>query len=320
MNTLLHWLAEYGLAVAFVNVLLAQLGAPVPSYPVLIVTGALAMEGRFPLPALYATAVLACLLADLAWYAAGARYGGRVVRTVCRISISPDTCVRQTQSLFDRWGAPSLMVAKFIPGFGAIATSLAGNIRLPLARFVVFDAIGAALFTGVGIALGMLFHDAVADVLAVLAAMGRIGLVVIAAAFALFIAVKWWQRHSLIRELRMTRISVDELVRLIEDGGDPVIIDVRDDSARLRDGTIPGALHWPLAQTEHAIPDVPRDAQVVVFCACPNEISAARVAKRLHLEGFRRVRPLHGGIEAWIDAGRPVERIGDVAELAAQPH
>jgi membrane protein DedA with SNARE-associated domain/rhodanese-related sulfurtransferase len=318
MNTLLHWLAEYGLAVAFVNVLLAQLGAPLPSYPVLIVTGALAFEGRFPVAALHATVVLASLIADLAWYGAGRRYGGRVVRTVCRISISPDTCVQRTQSLFDRWGAPSLMVAKFIPGFGVIATSLAGNVRLPLVRFIVFDAIGAALFTGVGIGLGMLFHDAVAEVLAALAEMGRIGLVLIVAAFALFIAVKWWQRHALIRELRMARISVDELVRLIEGGDDPVILDVRDESARRRDGTIPGALHWPLAQSELALPELPRDAQVVVFCACPNEISAARVAKRLQLAGFRRVRPLHGGIEAWIDAGRSVEPIGDARTAAAR--
>src|SRR5439155_11395121 len=148
------------------NVLLAQLGIPVPSYPVLIVTGALAMHGRFSLAALYLVAVLACLIADVAWYAGGRRYGRRVVRTVCRISISPDSCVRQTESLFGRWGAASLMFAKFIPGFAAIATSLAGNIRLPLARFVFFDAIGAALYTGVAIALGMLFRDAVASVLA----------------------------------------------------------------------------------------------------------------------------------------------------------
>jgi membrane protein DedA with SNARE-associated domain/rhodanese-related sulfurtransferase len=311
MPTLLHWLAEYGLVVAFVNVLLAQLGAPVPSYPVLIVTGALAANGRYPLAALHATVVLACLVADLAWYAAGRRYGGRMVRAVCRISISPDSCVRQTESLFDRWGAPSLMVAKFIPGFGAIATSLAGNIRLPLARFVFFDAIGAALYTGVGIALGMIFRDAVADVLAVLSGMGRIGLAVIGAAFAAFVALKWWQRHALIRELRMARIGVDELAGLVDAGAAPLILDVRDHSARLRDGTIPGALHWPMAQPPDAVPDVPRDAEVVVFCACPNEISAARVAKRLRLAGFRRVRPLHGGIEAWVDAGRPVERIED---------
>lgn len=317
MNTLLHWLADYGLAVAFFNVLLSQLGAPLPSYPVLIATGALSAQGRYPTPVLFATALLACLLADLAWYAGGRRYGGRVVRAVCRISVSPDSCVRQTESLFARWGAPSLMVAKFIPGFGAIATSLSGNVRLPLRRFVFYDTIGAALYVGVGIGLGVIFRDAVADVLRVLSEMGRIGLGTIALAFALFIAVKAWQRHSLIKEFRMARIGIDELGELIDGGAAPVIIDVRDQPSRVRDGAIPGALHWPFADGERAVPELPRDSEVIVYCACPNEISAARVAKRLHLEGFTRVRPLHGGIEAWIGAGRPIEWLDDVA--AATP-
>lgn len=308
MNTVLHWLGDYGLVVAFANVLLAQLGAPVPAYPVLIATGALSAQGRYPTPALLATALLACLIADLAWYAGGRRYGGRVVRAVCRISVSPDSCVRQTESLFARWGAPSLMVAKFIPGFGAIATSLSGNLRLPLPRFLFYDAIGATLYVGVGIGLGVVFRDAVADVLRVLSEMGRIGVVAVALAFALFIVVKAWQRHSLIREFRMARIGVDELGDLIDEGAAPIIIDVRDAVARLRDGAIPGALHWPLVDGDQPLPELPRDSEVVVYCACPNEISAARVAKRLHLEGFRRVRPLHGGIEAWVGAGRPVER------------
>ena len=317
MTTLLRWLGDYGLAVAFLNVLLAQLGAPVPAYPILIVTGALSVQGRYPTPELFALAVLATLVADLVWYAGGRRYGGRVVRAVCRVSISPDSCVRQTESLFARWGARSLTVAKFIPGFAAIATSLAGNIRLPIARFLLYDAIGAALWVGVGIALGIVFRDAVADVLAVLEAMGRIGLVVIVVALSLFIAFKVWQRQRLIREVRMARIDVDELARLIARGEAPAIVDVRDLPARLRDGSIPGALHWPLDAVADALPDLPRDREVVVFCACPNEISAARVAKRLQRAGFRRVRPLLGGLEAWERAGRPIERFDDEREPAA---
>ncbi len=308
MTTLLGWLADYGLAVAFFNVLFAQLGAPLPAYPILVVTAALSAQGRFSTVALFCLAVLASLLADLVWYAGGRRYGGRVVRTVCRVSISPDSCVRRTESLFERWGARSLMVAKFIPGFAAIATSLAGNIRLPLARFLLFDAIGAALWAGVAVALGIVFRDAVTDVLRVLGELGRIGLLVIAVAFALFIAFKVWQRQRLIREVRMARIDIDELIRLIDGGEAPAIIDVRDRPSRLRDGSIPGALHLPIDAATDALPDLPRDRDVVVFCACPNEISAARVAKRLQRAGFRRVRPLLGGLDAWQRAGRPIER------------
>jgi membrane protein DedA with SNARE-associated domain/rhodanese-related sulfurtransferase len=307
MTTLLRLLADYGLAVAFFNVLLAQLGVPLPAYPILIVTGALSVQGRFPTPALFATAVAAALIADLAWYAGGRRFGGRVVRAVCRVSISPDSCVRQTESLFARWGARSLMVAKFIPGFAAIATSLAGNMRLPIARFLLYDAIGAGLWVGV----------AITDILLVLEEMGRIGLVVVAAALALFIAFKVWQRQRLIREVRMARIDIDELTRLIDGGEAPAIIDVRDHPARLRDGSIPGALHLPLDAVDDVLPDLPRDRDVVVYCACPNEISAARVAKRLQRAGFKRVRPLLGGIDAWERAGRPIERIDDAERSEA---
>ncbi|HEX4234778.1 MAG TPA: rhodanese-like domain-containing protein [Caldimonas sp.] len=311
MDLLSHWLSDYGLTIVFINVLLAQLGLPLPAYPVLIATGAMSAHGQLPAPALLATAIAACLVADLTWYAGGARYGGKMIRQVCRVSISPDSCVRQTESLFERFGARSLLVAKLIPGFGAIATALSGDIRMSLATFLLFDAGGAALYCGIGIGFGMIFADAVGQAAALLAAMGRTGVLVIAAAFALFVAAKWWQRHRLIKELRMARISVDDLRRLIDGGSSPLIVDVRSEGARRRDGAIPGAVPWPAEANDERFARLPRDAEVVVYCACPNEVSAARVARALHLAGFKRVRPLQGGIEAWIDAGNPVARAAD---------
>jgi membrane protein DedA with SNARE-associated domain len=121
----MQWLNDYGLSVAFFSVLVEQLGLPLPAYPVLIVTGALSVDGSHSALALLAVAVSACLIADLAWYAAGRRYGSRVLRTICRVSMSPDSCVRQTESLFERWGIWSLLVAKFVPGFATLATALA---------------------------------------------------------------------------------------------------------------------------------------------------------------------------------------------------
>jgi membrane protein DedA with SNARE-associated domain/rhodanese-related sulfurtransferase len=314
MSSLLHLLGNHGLAVAFVNVLLVQFGLPVPAYPTLIATGALVARADGSIAALLAVAVVACLVADVAWYLAGRRYGGRVVRTVCRISLSPDSCVRQTESLFTRWGPASLLVAKFIPGFATIATSLAGSQRLSFATFIVLDALGAALYAGVPIVLGVVFRDAIGNVLAVFAQMGRIGVILLVAALALFIAVRWWQRQSLLRELRMTRISVPELAELLSSEAAPTILDVRSAESRQRDGTIPGSIHWPGDAATTAVGDeVARDAEIVVFCACPNEVSAARVARGLRQAGFRHVRPLHGGIDAWIDAGLPVARLDAAA-------
>lgn len=303
----MEWLAQYGLAFAFFNVLAEQLGLPVPAYPVLMVAGALSVEGRYSWPALLAVAVAACLIADLVWYAAGRRHGSKVLRTICRISISPDSCVRQTESLFERWGIWSLLFAKFIPGFATLATALAGNMRLPLAAFIAVDTLGATLFAGVGIGLGVIFHAAVDDILDAFASLGRIGLVLVLAAPVLFLFSRWWQRERLLRQLRSARITVPELQGLIDSGSLPAIVDVRSAGSRLRDGTIPGAHAWPV-QAGDAVPAFQLDAEVIVYCACPNEVSAAKVARQLHQAGFRHVRPLLGGIDAWIAAGLPVER------------
>jgi rhodanese-related sulfurtransferase len=152
-------------------------------------------------------------------------------------------------------------------------------------------------------------------VIAVFAEMGRWGLFVGVAALVLFLCAKWWQRHRLISELRMARITVPELEQLIDGGAAPAIIDVRSESTRRRDGSIRGALAWPVHAGADGAPDLARDLEVVVYCACPNEVSAALVARQLREAGFTHVRPLHGGIDAWIAAGLPVER-GEAAPAA----
>lgn len=310
MQTLLTLIEHYGLWLVLANVLALQLGLPVPAYPTLIVVGAITARGDILVWQVIAVAVTASLVADLCWYAAGARLGRRVLRLMCVLSLSPDSCVRQSEQIYARWGPASLMVAKFVPGFAAVATSMAGLVRTPLARFVVFDAIGALLWSGAAVGLGWLFRDAVNDVLDVLAQAGRWGLLALVSALALYIAFKALQRHRLIRRLRMARISVDELSRMIERDERPLIVDVRS-LASQQQGRIPGAV----AIDTHAI-DESLAAQglaggvadeVIVYCACPNEASAALVAQRLMRVGFKRVRPLAGGIEAWVERGYGVE-------------
>lgn len=305
MQLLLDLITTYGIAFVFVTVAIEQAGAPLPAYPVLLVAGSLAAQGRLSLGLSLAAAVLACLIADTLWYAAGKRYGGRVLRLLCRLTLSPDGCVRQTETVFARWGAPSLMVAKFIPGFASVATSMAGSTGVARAPFLLFDAIGAALWAGGGLALGWLFAPAVADVLATLEQMGRWGLVLVAAALALFIAVKAFRRQRFHARLRMDRISVPALAALLERGEAPMLVDVRSSLARGGE-RIPGAIvfdndDWPVD-----LQPADAEALVVVYCACPNEASAALVARKLMQRGFKRVRPLEGGIDAWRAAGLPL--------------
>jgi membrane protein DedA with SNARE-associated domain/rhodanese-related sulfurtransferase len=308
MNHILDLLQYYGLAFVFINVLALQAGLPVPAYPTLIVTGALASRGFYSLPALLATAVVASLIADLGWYSMGRRVGGPVLRTLCKISLSPDSCVRQTESIFSRWGARSLMVAKFIPGFASVATAMAGVLRVPIWRFIPADAIGAMLWSGVAIALGFVFRNAIDDVLAVLQEMGKIGISLIVTAFFAYLFWKWLQRKRFIRQLIMDRISVDEVRRLMDEGKIGMVIDVRSPMSQEITGRIPGAVTVDPQNITFDLVAVEPQTEVVVYCACPNEASAVKVAKALMQHGFKRVRPLHGGIDAWIAAGHDVER------------
>jgi membrane protein DedA with SNARE-associated domain/rhodanese-related sulfurtransferase len=269
----------------------------------MLIAGALLDKGNYQLNQLIFAIVTASVIADLFWFEAGRRYGDRVLKLLCRISISPDSCVRQTESIYTRWGASSLLVAKFIPGFASIATALAGVVGTSRTRFIFFDTIGAALWGGSAIGLGYLFRDAVQDVLAVLERLGQIGIALALMAFALFLAMKWWQRARLFKQLRMARISPSELAKLIHAGLAPVVLDVRSEESRQRTGFIPNSRAVSQDKLDVDLEDLSRDAEIIVYCTCPNEVSAARVAKLLMQRGFVRVRPLAGGLDAWVAAG-----------------
>lgn len=308
MQTLIELVTRYGLWFVFANVLAAQAGIPLPALPTLIITGALLNEGQYSAPALLGVAVGASLISDSGWYFAGTRLGRPVLRLLCKISLSPDTCVRKTETIYARFGPPSLMVAKFIPGFAAVATALSGAVRTRYPVFVFFDAIGAALWAGAAIFLGWLFRDAVEGLIFTLSRLGEIGVGLVVLALVAFVAFKWWDRRRLFNELRMARVSVAELADMLEAGTAPMILDVRSVYSQRSDGRIPGAIPVDEKTVEVRIPDSESAREVIVYCACPNEASAARIAKMLKARGFAKVRPLSGGIEAWTKAGYAIDR------------
>ena len=223
MHDLIPLIEHYGLPFVFLNVLLEQGGMPIPAYPTLLVAAALAANSGYRPWQIVAVAVVASLTADLLWYRTGRRIGFRVLGTLCRVSLSPDYCVRRTRSLFMRFGPASLAFAKLVPGFGLLATSPQARPRTPLRTFLVFDTIGALLWSGIAVALGVVFHAAIDDVLSVLSSLGKWGLLLVAVALVGYMLAKWWQRRRFIQQLRMDRISVDEL-RASMVAGTPLLI------------------------------------------------------------------------------------------------
>jgi rhodanese-related sulfurtransferase len=171
-------------------------------------------------------------------------------------------------------------------------------------RFLIYSAGGCALWAGVGLGTGIALRAQIAALLPLLQRVGATLLEVLIGALVAYIAYKYYERRQFYRALRMARISVEELYRLMQAGDDPVILDVRSASAFALDPrTIPGALRITLPQIEQQLQALPRQRDIVLYCSCPNEASAAQVARLLMDHGFQRVRPLHGGLDAWIEAG-----------------
>ncbi|HWN30375.1 MAG TPA: DedA family protein, partial [Burkholderiales bacterium] len=158
MHSITTLAEQYGVGLIFLNVLLDQLGVPLPALPTLIVAGALVADGRLSGFAVLGVTVVASALADTVWYLAGWRYGNKVMSTLCRISLSPDSCVRQAEVRFERWGASLLIFAKFVPLVATIAPPLAGAMRVGWPTFLLFSTLAATLWGMAGIGAGLLLH------------------------------------------------------------------------------------------------------------------------------------------------------------------
>ena len=307
MDTLTAPLLAHGAWFVGLNVFLQQLGLPIPAVPTMIVAGALAATSRLSAPAVFSLAVLASVVADLAWYWAGRRYGYRVLKFLCRVSLSPDTCVRQTEGIFERYGFFSVVVSKFIPGFSTVAPPIAGALDMRLPSFLGAAFASAALWVGAAMGAGWLFRDQVAMALAWMGENTALAATIVGALLAAYVIVKAWQRWRLARFVAASRISVDELATMLDSDARPHLVDVGSKLAHEHRPRIPGAVLLDLDEIASRTHEFPSDRDIVLYCACPNEASARRAAQILHAHGYKRARPLAGGLDAWLASGRAVE-------------
>jgi membrane protein DedA with SNARE-associated domain/rhodanese-related sulfurtransferase len=302
-------LPEHGALLVFLAVLLEQGGVPLPSFTVLVAAGALVASSQVSAVAVLAAAVGAALFANLAWYLAGVRYGQKVLRMLCKVSLSPDTCVRMTQSIFVRWGLASLLFSKFIPGISLVAPPIAGAIRMPAVRFLAASSFGTLLWAAVYLALGYVFRDQIDKVFDYGREHLQVVLHVAAALLLAYIAYRAVQRWLIARGAGIPRIEVAELRRLLERQPRPLVLDLRSDLLREGDTGVPGSLPVELAVLEArgklSTYDFPYDRDIVTYCACPNDISAVRAAKALRRRGYARAVVLRGGAEAWSAVEEP---------------
>ncbi|MEM5434138.1 DedA family protein/thiosulfate sulfurtransferase GlpE [Paraburkholderia diazotrophica] len=317
---MLHDLVEqYGPAIVFANVLAASIGLPVPAMPSLVLFGAMAAMhpgsiGVQVLPVLV-LAVFATLIGDSAWFAAGRIYGGNTLKTLCKLSLSRDTCVKKTERFFGRWGVRVLAVAKFVPGLSIVSIPMAGAMGTPYRTFLAYDSIGATLWSGLGLVLGVVFAQQIDMLFAGASRLGKMTAVVVVVLLAIYCTYRWYRRRQLIRRLATARMDVDELYKLMLDKRSPVLFDIRSQEKRKLDPfVIPGSVFADERQLNEIVTKYPHDQKLVIYCSCPNEVSAAWMAKQLTEAGFSDVLPLRGGLDAWRDAGRQLEPLAEEPE------
>jgi membrane protein DedA with SNARE-associated domain/rhodanese-related sulfurtransferase len=305
-----HILLTYGYLLLFVWVMIEQFGVPLPATPVLLAAGALSAEHQISFSLALLAGLSATLIADTTWFFIGRRYGHHVLRVLCKLSMEPTICVRRTQDSFGRRRGLTLMFAKFVPGLATLAAPVAGQNGMSLGAFLFFDTIGASLWLTTLLAIGRLFGDALKRDPSLLNWAGRFsGALLILGILAFFIA-RVIRRRMVLKQLVAARLEPEELKRQLDAGEQVYIVDLRHPLELLPDPfTLPGALHFsPDALAERHL-EIPRDRDIVLFCTCPSEATAAKTAMILLNLGILRVRPLRGGYDEWKRLGYPVDAV-----------
>jgi membrane protein DedA with SNARE-associated domain/rhodanese-related sulfurtransferase len=305
-----HFLLVYGYLLLFAWVLIEQIGIPMPATPVLLAAGALSAERELSMGLAFAAALAACLASDVSWFFIGRRYGHHVLRVLCKLSLEPTTCVRRTQSAFGRQRGRMLLFSKFVPGLATLAAPIAGQNGMSTPTFLLFDSVGAGLWIGTLLISGRFFGDALNHNPRLLELAGQFSGVLLVLGIVGFFAARIIRRRTILRKLAASRLDPADLKQQLDSGEPVFIVDLRHPLELLSEPyTLPGALHFApdLIAARHS--EIPRDRDVVLFCTCPSEATAAKTAMALHKLGVERVRPLRGGYDEWKRLGFPLDEV-----------
>jgi membrane protein DedA with SNARE-associated domain/rhodanese-related sulfurtransferase len=298
MDFLRGLFAEWGALIVLVNTLLHEAGVPVPLTPTVIVAGAMDSTA-LGITSTVLAVVLGSVVGNSIWFYLGRRSGSSVLRTLCRLSLSPDTCVAKTSNAFDRWGPALLAVGRFIPGVSLVAPPMAGMSGMSWPRFLWLTAAGAALWGAVMVLAGSAFEAAIAVSLRWIAGV-RVGpWEVVLLVVGGYIAWRLVRRRAQRQLKGVPRLDIDALRAALQRDPPAIVIDVRGTVMRASDdGGGIEAIAVDLQDIDGF--DIARlsGRQVVIFCGCPNEASAATAALKLQSRGVRDVHVLRGGVDA----------------------
>ncbi len=266
MTEIVQFLQRHGYTVVFFAVLAEQIGLPFPSALVLIAAGSLAGTGALNFTAALGLSIVASLAADFVWYLLGKLKGRSILKTLCRISLEPDSCVRQTEETFARHSVKSLLFSKFVPGLGTVAPPMAAVLHVGAGSFLFYDGLGATMWAGAYLLAGLVFRTEIEWLGEYSRSIGASVVEIAIVLVALYAGVRYYRRMRFYREVRMARISPVQLRALMESGAPTTIVDLRH-SSEWEDGKIPGALLATLDELDKELAGISPAVEIVLYCS-----------------------------------------------------
>lgn len=308
MPIALGFFLHYAYLILFLWVLVEQLGAPFPSVPILLLAGSLTATHKLVVSLVVVVVVAACFVSDSVWYLLGKRFGGSVVKLLCKFSLESSTCVRKTENYFTKHGPQALLVAKFVPGLSTVAAPIAGQSGMAYRHFLIYDLAGGLLWAISVVVAGRFFGDVLRRQPGALSWVNHSALILLVVAVIALVGYRVWKRRAFLNQVKMSRLEPAELKARLDSGEKVFIVDLRHPLDYLPDPRVlPGALRVSPDTLIQRQNEIPRDRDVVLYCTCPSEATAAKTALRLRRAGIRHVRPLLGGFDLWKKMGYPLE-------------
>jgi membrane protein DedA with SNARE-associated domain/rhodanese-related sulfurtransferase len=320
VDEILQLIKLYGPALLFGFCFLEAAGVPIPAALALLAGGAAAAQRVVRIETMALAGLLGLLLGDLLLYVLGRLTGWWLLGVLCRVSANPESCILSSARHFYKRGRMTLLFAKFVPGLSALAAPLAGSMRMRVGEFMLLDAAGAALYVGVYLSLGYLAGDLVKAALPMVEAAGRVIEVVAGAGLVGFIGWRLWQSRKLGTLKHVPRVKVAE----VAESQDGAVFDVRSHGYYESDAQrIKGAVRLDPHSLAAALPRLPAETKIYIYCTCHREATSLRVAQHLRQQGFESF-VIEGGLRSWQAAGLPVEPVPEddvvlLPEFARRP-
>jgi membrane protein DedA with SNARE-associated domain/rhodanese-related sulfurtransferase len=325
MPIAVDFFVAHAYVILFLWVLCEQLGAPFPSIPLMLTAGTLSATHRLSAMSSLVVILAACVLSDSTWFFLGQRFGSKVLRLLCKMSLESTTCVAKTEGYFTRRGPVTLLFAKFVPGLSTVAPPIAGQTGMSYSRFLAFDLSGSLLWALSFLLAGRFFGDVAKRSHAFFQFLSHFAALVFVLMVVGFFAWRVIKNRRFLLSVRKLRLEPAELKAMLDEAAlegtpHPYIVDLRHPLDYLPDPRVlPGAVRIGPAELALCAEHIPRDRDVILYCTCPSEETSAKVAMQLHRLGITRVRPLRGGFDGWKTAGYPlydyVDEIHPVASV-----